>query len=163
MNNQKNSQEKEINPTKNLTIEERLLDKINHKLNEHPQISEPPKKKPLLRRYENPQVVSKNIQQELKKEMKFKIDTSVFNNFLSKLRKSVPDDLIPKPKPQPTLKEFYEDSNKIKKNPNLFSNFIELPKIFQEIQKEKEENEKPVNLNSIFKEEFQAFVQKTRE
>ncbi len=95
--------------------------------------------------------------------MKFKIDTSVFNNFLSKLRKSVPDEIIPKPKPQPTLKEFYEDSKKIKKNPKLLSNFIELPKIFQELQKEKEENQKPVNLNSIFREEFQAFLQKTRE
>ena len=75
-------------------------------------------------------------------KVNFEIDSSEFDKLLSKIRKIVPNDIIPKEKSKNALKLLYEDSNKINNNPDLISNLIELPKIFERIhQKEIEKNE----------------------
>ena len=75
-------------------------------------------------------------------KVNFEIDSSEFDKLLSKIRKIVPNDIIPKEKSKNALKLLYEDSNKINNNPDLISNLIELPKIFERIhQKDIEKNE----------------------
>ena len=75
-------------------------------------------------------------------KVNFEIDSSEFDKLLSKIRKTVPNDIIPKEKSKNALKLLYEDSNKINNNPDLISNLIELPKIFERIhQKDIEKNE----------------------
>ena len=66
-------------------------------------------------------------------KVNFEIDSSEFDKLLSKIRKTVPNDIIPKEKSKNALKLLYEDSNKINNNPDLISNLIELPKIFERI------------------------------
>ena len=152
-----------INPNSSeLKIEDNLLDSINERLNETENFAKPSINHSVIT-IPKKETRSQNID-IMPEKVNFKIDSSVFDRFLSKIRKAVPNDIIPKEKSKTALKLFYEDSNKINNNPELISNLIELPKIFerihQEKQKEIEENERKLNLNSIFKQEFQMFVQK---